>query len=105
MARALALDPQHVETRLTKARSLLAQDRAADALDLLSAPDLVPSDRFDVALLRADASRETAHYADAVAAYERAIRVQPEAASAYYGLSLAQMAMESRTASARSPAA
>lgn len=100
MARALALDSQHVETRLTKARSLLAQDRAADALDLLSAPDLVPSNRFDVALLRADASRETAHYADAVAAYERAIRVQPEAAAAYYGLSLAQMALESRTASA-----
>lgn len=100
LARALQIDRQHVGARLTKARSLLAQERAADALDLVSAPDLVESPRFDAALLRADAFRETAHYADAVSAYQRAIQIQPEAPAAYYGLSLAQMALDNRTAAA-----
>ena len=100
LARALQIDPQHVGARLTKARSLLAQERAADALDVVSAPDLAESPRFDAALLRADAFRETAHYADAVSAYQRAIGIQPEAPAAYYGLSLAQMALDNRTAAA-----
>jgi tetratricopeptide (TPR) repeat protein len=100
IARALQIDPRHVGARLTKARSLLAQERAADALDQVSAPELVDSMRFDVALMRADAFRETGHYAEAVAAYERAIRIQPEAAAAFYGLSLAQMGLENRTAAA-----
>ena len=100
LARALQIDPRHVAARLTKARSLLAQDRAADALDLVSAPDLAESPRFDAALVRADAFRETAHYADAVSAYQRAIGIQPEAPAAYYGLSLAQMALDNRAAAA-----
>ena len=100
LARALPIDPRHVAARLTKARSLLAQDRAADALDLVSAPDLAESPRFDAALVRADAFRETAHYADAVSAYQRAIGIQPEAPAAYYGLSLAQMALDNRAAAA-----
>lgn len=91
LARALDLDPRHVEARLTKALSLLAQDRAADALDLVSAPDLEALTRFDVLLVRADALREAGRFADAIPAYERAVRVQPEAAAAFYGLSLAQM--------------
>jgi tetratricopeptide (TPR) repeat protein len=100
LARALQIDPQHVGARLTKARSLLAQERAADALDLVSAPDLAESPRFDAALVRADALRETAHYADAVSAYQRAIGIQPEAPAAYYGLTLAQMALDNKTAAA-----
>jgi tetratricopeptide (TPR) repeat protein len=100
LTRALEIDKMHVEARLTRARSLLAQDRATDALDLLSAPDLEAAPRFDVALLRGDALRETARYADAVTAYQRAVRAQPEAAAAFYGLSLAQMGSGDKAAAA-----
>lgn len=100
LARALEIDKMHVEARLTKARSLLAQDHGADALDLLSAPDLEAAPRFDVALLRGDALRQTERYADAVTAYQRAVRAQPEAAGAFYGLSLAQMASGDKAAAA-----
>ena len=100
LTRALEIDRMHVEARLTRARSLMAQDHAADALDLLSAPDLEAATRFDVALLRGDALREVARYADAVSAYQRAVRAQPEAAGAFYGLSLAQMASGDKAAAA-----
>jgi tetratricopeptide (TPR) repeat protein len=100
IARALEIDTQHVGARLTRARSLLGQDKAADALDILSAPDLEASTAFDVVLLRAEALRETARYADAIPAYEHAVRAQPDAAGAYYGLSLAQLAAERPAAAA-----
>jgi tetratricopeptide (TPR) repeat protein len=100
IARALEIDKMHVGARLTRARGLLGQDKAPDALDILSAPDLEASGAFDVVLLRAEALRETARYADAIPAYERAVRAQPDAAGAHYGLSLALLAAERPAAAA-----
>ena len=100
LARALQVDPQHVGARLTKARSLLAQERAADALDLVSAPE---SRR--VATVRRRAAPRRCVPRDG-ALRRRRVRLPArnpnpaEAPAASYGLSLAQMALDNRTAAA-----
>ena len=61
--RALAIDRQHVQARLSRARGLVAQDRAADALDILSAPDLHGrATTSPAAYLRAEADLDLRHY-------------------------------------------
>ena len=92
LARALSLDARHMSARLTRARLRIAQDRVADALDIVSAEDIAQSPEFAANFIRADALRVKEQYADAIAAYRRAIEVNAESAYAYYGLSLAQLA-------------
>ena len=93
LSRALLLDPRHVKARLTRARLRVAEDREADALDIVSAEDLVQSADFGAHLIRADVLRAKAQYGDAIAAYKRAIELNAESAFAYYGMSVAQLAM------------
>ncbi len=91
--KARAIDPTHIPTRLSRARSLIAQDRAADAIDLLSAPDLLAIDDFPTVFLRAEADRAGRHFDAAESEYRHAVELRPDFAFAYYGLSLAQLAL------------
>ena len=100
LAKALALDPTYAPARLTRAVQRLREDRHADALDIVSAPDLQSSSDFLPHYLRAEALRAAEQYEAAVAAYRRAIALRAEAAHAYYGLSMAQLASGDRGAAA-----
>ncbi len=91
--KALAIDQQHVKARLSRARSLIAQDRAADALDILSAPDLMAGADFATGYLGAEADLDLRHYDAAERGYRRAVDVRPDFAFGYYGLSLAQLGL------------
>lgn len=53
LAKAAALDPQHVAVRLTRARQLIGTDRLDAALEMLSAPDLAGAKDFPTAFLKA----------------------------------------------------
>jgi len=91
--KALAIDRQHVQARLSRARGLVAQDRAADALDILSAPDLMAGDDFARDYLRAEADLDLRHYDAAERGYRHAVDQRPDFAFGYYGLSLAQLGL------------
>jgi len=89
-----ALDPVHVATRLSRSRSLIAEDHATDALDILSAPDLVARDDFATVFLRAQAKQAARHFEAAESEYRRAVALRQDFAFSYYGLSLAQLALD-----------
>jgi tetratricopeptide (TPR) repeat protein len=93
LAASLALDRMNIPARLSRARSLIAQDRAADALDVLSAPDLLARNDFPTVFLRAEANRTTGHFAAAEEAYRRATELRPDFAFVSYGMSITQMAL------------
>jgi len=99
LEKALAIDRQHVQARLSRARGLLAQERAADALDILSAPDLAGDD-FASGYLRAEADLDLRHYEAAERGYRHAVEVRPDFAFGYYGLSLAQLGLDGPDAAA-----
>ena len=92
LAGALALDPTYAPARLTRAIQRLREDRHDDALDIASAPDLEASSDFLAHFVRAEALRADEQYDAAIAAYRRAIPLRAEAAHAYFGLSMAQLA-------------
>jgi len=91
--KALAIDRQHVQARLSRARGLIAQERAADALDILSAPDLTAGDDFASGYLRSEADLDLRHYDAAERGYRHAVEQRPDFAFGYYGLSLAQLGL------------
>jgi tetratricopeptide (TPR) repeat protein len=91
--KALAIDRQHPQARLSRARELIAQERPADALDVLSAPDLVTADDFGSSYLRAEADLDLRHYDAAERGYRHAVEQRPDFAFGYYGLSLAQLGL------------
>jgi tetratricopeptide (TPR) repeat protein len=95
LEKALALDPEHVPSRLSSARFLMANDKLDAALEILSAPDLEAAADFPTTFLRAEALREAKRYEDSVAAYERAIAAHRYSAPAYYGLSVSQLGLGS----------
>jgi tetratricopeptide (TPR) repeat protein len=92
LSRALALDHRHEKARLTRARHRIAEDRIAEALDIVSADDIAQSREFGANFIRAEVLRAKEAHADAIAAYRRAIELNSESASAYYGMSLSQLA-------------
>lgn len=98
--KAMSLDPANVAAKLTRARSLIDQDQAKDAIDILGAPDLAAIDDFPTTFLRAVANQATGQYEAAEAAYRRTVALRPDAAYAYYGLSMAQLALNRPEASA-----
>jgi len=100
LAKALALDPTYAPARLTRAMQRLAEDRHDDALDIASAPDLEASSDFRAHFVRAEALRADEQYESAITAYSHAITLRAEAADAYYGLSMAQLASGDRGAAA-----
>lgn len=100
LARAEALDAQHIPTRLTRARQLLAERKASDALAVLSTPAVESAASFEAEFLRAEALRASKDYGPAVDAYRRAVHLQPEAPHAYYGMSIAQTALGLKAAAA-----
>jgi tetratricopeptide (TPR) repeat protein len=91
--KALAIEPQHVQARLSRARGLIAQERPADALDILSAPDLMAGDDFASGYLRAEADLDLRHYDAAERGYRHAVEQRPDFAFGYYGLSVAQLGL------------
>ncbi len=91
--KALAIDRRHVQARLSRARGLIAQERAADALDILSAPDLMAGDDFAGGYLRAEADLDLRHYEAAERGYRHAVEQRPDFAFGYYGLSLAELGL------------
>lgn len=93
LSKALEIDRQHVQARLSRARGLIAQERAADALDILSAPDLVAGDDFASGYLRAEADLALRHYEAAERGYQRAVAQRPDFAFGYFGLSLAELGL------------
>lgn len=92
LTKALTLDPTFAPARLSRAMQRLMEDRHDDALDIASAPDLMASSDFRAHFVYAEALRADEQHDAAIAAYRRAIALHPEAAHAYYGLSLAQLA-------------
>jgi tetratricopeptide (TPR) repeat protein len=93
LAKAAASDPMHVATRLSRARSLIAEDKGTEALDVLNAPDIAAHDDFPTVFLRAGAEWRARHFESAESAYRRAVALRPDFAFAYYGLTLAQLAL------------
>ena len=89
---ALDLEPTYVPARLSRAALRLRAERFADALDIVSAPDLEETPGAAVHYVRAEALRALERYVDAAAAYRRVVALQPDAPHAYYGLSLTQVA-------------
>jgi tetratricopeptide (TPR) repeat protein len=100
LEKAAALDPAHLPTRLSKARRLIAEDKAPEALDVLSAPDIVGREDFTTVYLRAEAQKAARHFEEAEATYRHAVQLRPDFAFSYYGLSLAQLALDRPEASA-----
>ena len=100
LSKALALDATFAPARLTRAMLRLREDRHDDALDIASAPDLMASPDFLAHFVRAEALRADGQYAEAIAAYRKAIALNAEPAHAYYGLSIAQLAAGDRGAAA-----
>ena len=92
LTRASSLDPTYVPARVARARLRLQDQRFAEALDLLSGPDVAASDA-SVQYALAEALRGLERHAEAITAYQRVVALQPEASYAHYGLSLAQQAM------------
>jgi len=90
--KAQAIDPAHWGLRLTRARSLLGRDRAAEALEALGPATATPTE-FAVELTRAEALRQLERHEPAVAAYERALALQPQSAATFFGLSLSYLAL------------
>lgn len=78
--------------RLSHARVLLGQERVAEAVDTLEAPDLQNATDFATTFLRAEAFRGAKRYEDAIAAYRRALAGYRDSAPSYFGLSLSQQA-------------
>ncbi|MEN3336403.1 MAG: hypothetical protein V7647_79 [Acidobacteriota bacterium] len=93
LAKAETTDPMHVATRLSRVRSLIAEDRGTDALDVLNAPDIAAREDFPAVFLRAQAEWAARHFEPAESAYRRAVALRPDFAFAYYGLTLAQLAL------------
>ena len=93
LERSLSLDRLNVDTRLSRARSLIAQEHPTEAVDILSAPDLVARADFATAFLRAEANRAARHFEDAEAAYRHAVTLRTDSAFVYYGLSISQLAL------------
>ena len=93
LAIALTHDRTNVAARLSRARSLIAQDRPTDAVDILSAPDLPARDDFPTVFLRAEANRAAGHFEAADEAYRRATTLRQDSAFVYYGMSVAQLAL------------
>jgi tetratricopeptide (TPR) repeat protein len=100
LTKAMALDRTAVAVRLLRARLLLAQERTADAIDVLEAPDLKDATDFATTFLRAEAFRVGKRYEDAIAAYRGAIAARSDSAPSYYGLSLSQQALGAPEAAA-----
>jgi tetratricopeptide (TPR) repeat protein len=92
LSKALALDPRHLPARLTRARQRIGEERLPDALDIVSADDIVSSRDQGANFIRAEALRAKEQHADAIAAYKRVLALNPESAHAYYGMSLSQLA-------------
>jgi tetratricopeptide (TPR) repeat protein len=92
LARALALDPTHVASRLAQARSLLRRARVSDALDILNAPDIEARTDFGTTFLSAEVLRAAGRYDQAIDAYRQAIALMQDSPFPYYGLSMAQLA-------------
>lgn len=93
LSKALALDPRHLPARLTRARQRIGEERLSEALDIVSADDIVSSPEQSANFIRAEVLRSKEQHAEAIAAYKRAIALNPESAHAYYGISLSQLAM------------
>jgi tetratricopeptide (TPR) repeat protein len=86
--RAEAIDGAHVATRLTRARSLIARERHAEALEVLGGTP-GPDAHFGTELTRGEAFLALEQPEQAIAAYSRAVTVQPASPAGYFGLSLA----------------
>ncbi len=91
--KALALDPDSVAAQLTRARSLVGQDKADEALTQLATPALAARDDFATVFVRAVANQTAKNFEAAEAAYKRTVTLRPDAPYTYYGLSIAQLAL------------
>jgi tetratricopeptide (TPR) repeat protein len=92
LSKALVLDPRHLPARLTRARQRIGEERLPEALDIVSADDIVASPEQGANFIRAEVLRAKEQHAEAIAAYKRVIALNPESAHAYYGMSLSQLA-------------
>ena len=92
LSKALSLDPRHLLARLTRARQRIVEDRIPDALDIVSADDIMHSRDQGANFIRAEVLRAKDLHAEALEAYKRVIALNPESAHAYYGMSLSQLA-------------
>ena len=96
LGRILARDPAHAEARFSKAKGLLALDRAEEALALLEG--FGASDDPEILLARGNALRRLGRVAEAVEAFRRLAEVAPRHPGG--PLNLAQMLLATDPAAA-----
>ncbi len=94
--------PQHPETILAKGLALLTAGQSAQAIEFLQAARRRHKHHPGIALLLADALHAAGRLKDAVAAYEPALRLDPNAAEGWFGIGCAQLALKANGAAAES---
>jgi tetratricopeptide (TPR) repeat protein len=99
LTKALAVDADHLDARVARARMWIREDKSAEAIGALKAlasanPSHFPSHYYLALALMGDEQ-----YDEAIAASTRAVKLNPKSAAAWFDLSVSAMAL-SRTAQA-----
>jgi predicted O-linked N-acetylglucosamine transferase (SPINDLY family) len=94
--------PKTPETILAEGRALLTGGQSARAVAFLQAARRRSQHHPGIALLLADALHAAGRLQEAVAAYEAALRLDPETAEGWFSLGCAQLALNAHGAAAES---
>jgi tetratricopeptide (TPR) repeat protein len=92
LSKALALDPTHVPAKVALATTRVGQDRAAEAIDVLTAIAQSSPGNFVVTYKLGMALAASDRHVEALDAYTRATQLLDASADAWYGVSLAALA-------------
>jgi tetratricopeptide (TPR) repeat protein len=93
LGKALAAQPDHVRARVMLARVQVLQEQVDEGLAALAAAaDDAPAD-FSAHYYLADALKVAGRYEESLKAFDRALAINGESADAWFGLSLAALAL------------
>ena len=92
LQKALAIDPKDVRTRLSLAQCRMVEGRYREALDIVEPVATSAPGNFAAQWLHGEALRQSEQFAAAVGAYRRAVALNPQEPSSYFGAAIAQMA-------------
>jgi tetratricopeptide (TPR) repeat protein len=90
---AATIEPGHTGARLSLARCRMQQHRLAEALAIVEPVVASAPGNFAAQRLHAELLLSLERYAEAISAYNRALRLNPEDATSFYGASVAQLAL------------
>ncbi|MBA2303131.1 MAG: tetratricopeptide repeat protein [Acidobacteria bacterium] len=91
--RALALDPSHRAGQITQGRLLVLEERETEALAILVKVAQEDPGSFAAQYYLGSALYNGGRYQDAIVALDRALKISPKAASAWFAVALATMAL------------